>query len=235
MRRIALCLLILVALTGCMTGLDKTSDVRMASPEYQSRPTAGTSLFATDEAVLSGASIEQILNSKVVIPKKARLAVLQFGQRKSWQWWSEDLSQLSQEVEAGSIARLQTAPRLADVSILPGLMAPEKTTIPYLREAAARYQADLLLVYRTDGRAYDRPKFLGPDEVKAKRVVEAILLDVRTGIVPFASTSAQEYTAKKSKDDYGFSETIAKAELKAISLGLVKIADDLVRFLDAVP
>ena len=235
MQRFTLHLALLVTLTGCQAGLDKTSSLTMSSAEYQSRPPATTSLFATDEAVLSGASIEQILGSKVVIPKKARLAVLQFGHRDSWRWWSEDLSQLSQEVEASSITRLQRSARFADVSLLPALMVPEKKSVPYLREAAARYQADLLLVYQTSGRAYNRPKIIGPDEVKARQVVEAILLDVRTGIVPFASTSAQEFTAKKSKDDFNFSETIAKAELKAVGLGLTKVADDLARFVEAVP
>ena len=124
--------------------------------------------------------------------------------------------------------------RLVDVALLPALIAPEKVTIPYLREAAARYQADLLLVYRADGRAYERPKFLGPDEVKAKRVVEAILLDVRTGIVPFSSVSAQEYLTKKGKDDYGFAETVAKAEMKATVMGLDEVADTLVKFLETV-
>jgi hypothetical protein len=207
----------------------------MNSLEYQNRAVAPPSLFATDEAVLSGASIEQILNSKVVIPRKARLAVLQFGQRQPWAWRSEDLAQMSQDLEKGTVEKLQSCGRLMDVSLLPALLALEKKTIPYLREAAARYQAELLLVYRSGSRNYDKYRFLGPTEVKAKCVVEAILLDVRTGIVPFSSVSAQEYIAKKSKEDYGFSETVAKAEMKAIAMGLEKIANDLVRFLEAAP
>src|SRR5262245_57197836 len=116
---------------GCAKGLDKTAHLpnSMASVEYQARPVATAWLFANDEAVLSGASIEQILNSRLVIPKPARLAVLPFGQRSFWQWWSEDLSQLSQELEKGSLARLRRCNRLTDVSLLPALMIPEKCTI----------------------------------------------------------------------------------------------------------
>lgn len=226
---------LLSALTGCMSGLDRTASGHMNSLEYQNRPAATPSLFATDEAVLSGTSIEQILNSKVVIPKKARLAVLQFGERQPWMWWSEDLAQLNQDLEKGTIGKLRSCARLTDVSLLPALMSPDKKTIPYLREAAARYQAELLLVYRSGSRSYDKYKFLGPEEVKSKCVVEAILLDVRTGIVPFSSVSAQEYTAKRSKQDYGYSETVAKAELKATTMGLEKIAGDLVQFLETTP
>src|SRR5438067_7541462 len=200
-----LCLIALIA-SGCAKGLDKTTRLPyVASAEYQGRPKASESLFGTDEAVLRGANIEPILTSKVVIPQKARLAIMQFGERRVWRWWSEEFAKLDQDLENGIVAKLQNSKRLSDVSLLPSMMVPEKQSIPYLREAAARYQADLLLVYRSQGRIFDKTRFLKPDEVKAKCVVEAILLDSRTGIVPFSSTSAQEYTAKKEKEDYGFS------------------------------
>ena len=41
--------------------------------------------------------------------------------------------------------------------------------------------------------------------------------------------------AKKSKEDYGFSETTAKAELKAISMGLEQVGEELAKFLEEVP
>ncbi len=217
-------------------GLDKTARLPyIASTEYQNRPKASESLFGTDEAVLRGANIEQILTSKVVIPQKARLAIMQFGERRTHYWWSEEFAKLDEDLESGILAKLQNSKRLAEVSLLPSMMVPDNHSIPYLREAAARYQADLLLVYRSRSRNFDKTRFLKPNEVKAKCVVEAILLDTRTGIVPFSSTSAQEYIETKSKEDYGFSETTAKAELKALSLGLEKIGEDLDKFLAALP
>lgn len=224
---------VLFLLLGCQAPQSVTPIIR--SPEYQSRAPAAASLFDTDEAVLRGLNIEQILNSKVVIPKKARLAILEFGRSKPWQWWSEELARFDEDIRKGAMVTLQNCQRLADVSLLPSLMVPEKQTIPYLREAGARYQADLLLVYRTGSRTYDKYRFLSPDESKAKCVVEAILLDVRSGIVPFSSVSSQEYIARRTKGDYSFSETVAKAEMKAISLGLEKVSGDLKQFLEKVP
>jgi len=230
-----LCLLAVVV-SGCAKGLEKTSGLPyLASAEYQSRPKAGESLFATDEAVLRGANVEQILSSKVVIPQKSRLAIMPFGERRARTWWSEEFAKLDEDLESRILARLKNSKRLADVSLLPSMMVPEKQSIPYLREAAARYQADLLLVYRSGSRTFDKARFLNPNEVKAKCLVEAILLDTRTGVVPFSSISSQEYITKKLKEDYGFAETIARAEMRAISLGLEKIGDDLAGFLEAVP
>jgi len=222
--------------SGCVKSLEKTASLPYAArAEYQNQPKAGESLFGTDEAVLRGANIEQILTSKFVIPPKARLAIMRFGERRPFYWWSEEFARLDQEVENGMLAGLRASKRLADVSLLPSMMVPERQSIPYLREAAARCQADLLMVYRSETRTFDRSRFLRPDEVKARCRVEAVLLDTRTGIVPFSSASAQEFIEKKSKDDYGFSETTARAELKAISLGLEKIGEELAGFLDALP
>ena len=225
-----------ILLSGCAKGLEKTTALPYAArAEYQSQPRAGNSLFGTDEAVLHGSNIEQILTSKFVIPPKARLAIMRFGQGKSLYWWSEEFAALDQDLEDGMLASLRTTKRLADVSLLPSMTVPEKQTIPYLREAAARCQADLLIVYRSHSHTFEKSRFLKPDEVKAKCLVEAIMLDTRTGIVPFSSVSAQVFVAKKSKEDFGFPETTAKAELKATSMGLEKIAEDLARFLEALP
>src|SRR5206468_3591770 len=137
----------ILTLTGCMKSLDKTSRLpAAASMEYLNRPAAPGTLFPTDEAVLGGANIEQILSSKVVLPTKARLVVLSFGPRPSWNSWSEDLAEAERNLEQGALTKLQNCPRLAEVSLLPSLMVPQRQTIPYLREAAARFQAELLLV-----------------------------------------------------------------------------------------
>jgi len=227
---------IAIVASGCANGPERMASVSyLARAEYQNRPKAAESLFGTDEAVLRGANIEQILSSKIVIPPKARLAILRFGERRPWQWWSEEFAKLDQDLESGIVVRLQNSKRLSDVSLLPSMMAPERESIPYLREAAARYQADLLLVYRSESRTFEKSRFLKPDEVKARCVVEAILLDTRTGIVPFSSISAQEFVEKKSKEDYGFAETIAKAEMRAISTGLEKVGEEMAKFLEVLP
>ncbi|HXJ72393.1 MAG TPA: hypothetical protein VNM37_06055, partial [Candidatus Dormibacteraeota bacterium] len=152
-----------------MKSLDKTSRLpAAASMEYLNRPAAPGTLFPTDEAVLGGANIEQILSSKVVLPTKARLVVLSFGPRPSWNSWSEDLAEAERNLEQGALTKLQNCPRLAEVSLLPSLMVPQRQTIPYLREAAARFQAELLLVYRTSTRVYEKYRVFHPDKVKSK-------------------------------------------------------------------
>jgi|KBSSwiStaDraftv2_1062776.scaffolds.fasta_scaffold200349_1 hypothetical protein len=221
---------------GCMRGLDKTSNIpRSSGEEYMNfRETPGT-LFPTDEAVLGGANIEQILSSKLALPQKGRLVVLPFGGRPTWDFWSDELEEAERNLETGALAKLRACPRLSEVSLIPPLMMPQKQSIPYLREAAARLQADLLLVYRRNSRVYERVRIFAADKVRSKCLVEAILLDVRTGIVPFAAQSTQHYQTQRTKTESEWAETVAKAELKAYSLGLEAVAADVVTFLQAAP
>jgi len=228
----------LLALTtsGCMSGLDKTTHLpSAASFGYAERQAAPGTLFPTDEAVLGGANIEQILAAKVLLPKKARLVVLSFSARPTWQSWSAELSEAERNMEQGALGKLRQCPRVAEVSLLPSLMVPQRQTIPYLREAAARFQAELLLVYRTDTRVYERSRLFSMEKVKSKCVVEAILLDVRTGIVPFSAQALQEYETKRNKQEYDVYETMAKVEIRAHSLALEEVAEKMVRFLEATP
>jgi hypothetical protein len=228
----------LLLLFGCATP-------RVISEDYESIDKYGyggmtaqeedlSSLFASDAAILAGDSIEKILNAHITLPKNARLAIIRFS-RSRYTWWSEEFSEMDQTLQTGFVEHLRKCPRLSDVSFLPSLMTPEKKTIPYLREAAARYQADLLLVYRSANRFYTRSKIFRSDEAKANCIVEAILIDVRSGIVSFTSVSSKQYTVTKSKEDYDFSETIAKAEINAVSKALKDIGDNLLKFLEKAP
>jgi hypothetical protein len=98
----------------------------------------------------------------------------------------------------------------------------------YLREAAARFQADLLLIYGTRVRTFQRDRLLGRDEVQAEAMVESVLLDVRTGIVLHTAQTAERISAKKAAGDLNFSQTVTKAEAEAAGNALVTIADAVV-------
>lgn len=217
---------------GCVA--HSTDPAFMASGEHLSRPAATESLFPGDEEVLSGESIDKILNSRVVIPENVRMVVFRMPENSRWRWWSENFAQLDDDARNAFVAKLEGASGLRDVSFLPSLMAPRRQTVPYLREAAARYQAHLLLVYKTSSWVFDKYRVFAPDEAKAQCTVEAVLLDVRTGLVPFSSVSRQQFIARKTKDDYSFSETMARAEMQAVGKGLIEIASDLVSFLEEV-
>ena len=114
---------------------------------------------------------------------------------------------------------------------MPTLLIPEKRTVPYLREAAARFQADLLLIYSTRVRTFQRDRLMGADEVRAEAIIELILLDVRTGIVVHSAQTSEGISAKKTPGDLNFSQTVSKTETEAMGKALLKLAADVVAFI----
>jgi hypothetical protein len=184
------------------------------------------SLFKGDQAVLSDQDIGKILNTRLSLADRHRMAILSLG---SSSWWSEDLADMEAKNFDAMLQALRADPQLTDVRLLPSLLVPEKRTVPYLREAAARIQADLLFVYTTRIQTFNRSRFLKPNEVHARCVAESVLLDVRTGIVADTARATENIALTKAASDLNFSETIARAESDARGKALVSLAQTVVK------
>lgn len=219
-----------LALTGCAVPL---STVDRPDAYYEAAVSAGDggeSLFAGDAATLSDDAIQKILAHRYEAPRLSRIALMPFG-REVWSTWSEEFSLASEAMQRDVIAKLRASPRVYDASYLPSILVPENRSVPRLREAAARYQADLLLVYRSYCRSFDRYRWFKPDEVRAHCGVEAVLLDTRTGLVPFTTVVTEAYDIVENEDDVNFRETRYRAQADATAAALADVSDEIVRFL----
>jgi hypothetical protein len=192
-------------------------------------------LFKSDATGLTDADIERILNHPLALPKRNRIAVLRLAGAMAWRFHSDDIVQLNEAIEREFIGTLKASNRVYDSSFLPALLVPESRTVAHLREAAARYQADLLLAYRTRCASYEKFRLFAANQTRAFCSVEAVLLDVRTGIVPFTAVSTNNVETAEGADDKSFAETIKRNELAAIGKSLNEIARDLVSLLDKTP
>ena len=230
-----------VALTGCTRTIsqadyDPTGSAALARYAVPARYAEieqldDPSLFASDTEVLSDSAIRRILDFNLVLPDTVRVAVLQLSERfLERARWSAPAAWPSSAPDR-LLAALEASPRVRHASRLPALLVPRQRTVGYLREAAARYQADLLVAYRTDCQAVTRQRFLMTDEVRATCAAEAALIDTRTGIVPFTVTAAREFEAKKTKDDVTFQETVRRAELTATGDALAEVGERVAGFL----
>lgn len=231
------CGIIMMISVGCLVGCTSEATVSDMSgrSSYMESPAAqqnvAESLFKEDKAVLSDEDMNKILAAKVTVPAQAKLAVVRFGQLPYWWGWSEDFTRVNQQIDSDFLKRLASANHVREVAYLPSLVTPKEMTLPYLRQAAARFQADLLLVYRTNSSNYQRYKFFSDDETKAYCTVEAVLLDTRSGIIPFSTVITEDFSAKKTKGDYDFNETIAKASQQAIGKAWLRLADEVKGYL----
>jgi hypothetical protein len=191
------------------------------------------SLFKDDQSVISNEDIARILAARVELPQDAKMIVVHFGQRPSWWGWSEEIVRVNQQSDDELIERLGSIKSLKDVALLPTLVTPAQMTIPHLRQAAARCQADLILIYRAGTHSYDRQRLFSGGEVRAYCTVEGIVLDTRTGTIPFSTIVTETFAARRDAKDIDFNETVAKANQRAIAKARLSLADDVKRYFDA--
>ncbi|ROQ18678.1 hypothetical protein EDC38_2908 [Marinimicrobium koreense] len=181
------------------------------------------------------AKINDLLSYKVKLPEENRIAILKLSEDSYWRFYSNDFNQLNDSLIESLITTLRSSHRVYDASFLPAMLVPEKRSVPILREAAARFQADLLLAYRSSCQSYQKYRFISSNENKSYCSVEAVLLDVRSGIIAKSVVSTEDFSTEKSGEDKNFRETIKKAELEAVAKALGNVANEVNLFLNNVP
>lgn len=226
---VAIAAMVSLMAVGC--AMKRTASLSPPPPETILESDANNSqasLFKGDQAVLSDQDIARILGTQVKVDERHHLAIL--GLNPNY-FWSQDLAEAEAKNFDNLVKTLKASAQLTDVRFLPSLLVPEKRTVPYLREAAARVQADLLFVYTTRIQTFRHDRFLKPNEVHAQCVAESVLLDVRTGIVVHTGKATEIIELVKTPADANFSETEARAESEARGKALLSLGSQVVEHL----
>jgi hypothetical protein len=222
---------------GCTTVATQPSDRFRVQQSGYADEESDASLFPSDAEVLSDDQIRRILETRVTVPPGARIALLHLNHRSLGRYfsWANYYGGTAAErlADEALVRNLRDSPSVTDAAYLPSLLLPPKRTVARLREAAARFQSDLLFVYATDCQVFSRYRVFAADESKAQCTAEAALLDVRTGVVPFTAKAAEEFLVKQQKSDIDFAETIERAETSASQAAVRSTAHSLIEFLDA--
>jgi hypothetical protein len=207
--------------------------------EYQDRPTINASLVRDDKALLSEEAIHALLTSRIRIPGKVKLAVLPLGHAGSfgdarWGFTYSRPADFPQERKAYLQALetpLSQTGRFTEITHLPSMMLPKELTLTRLREAAALMQAEILVVYSTQSHLVTWESLWVKDEVRAMASLELLLLDVRTGVVPYAETFDDEHLEKEQSQDLSVVELQRRAERLATLKVMARAAEGLKQFM----
>ncbi len=194
------------------------------------------SLFDDKEATLSEADIQRLLSGRIVLPDTVRVAVYKYGSAAtnryySNYWYNEEYLKIQQNYIDILVSKVKEAEKVKKVILMPSLMTPRKNGMTQLRESAVRLQADLLLVFTVRSDIYYKYKMFKKDEAKAFATCEAILLDIRTGVVPHSSVITKEAYVKKGDDDWTSEETRKRAETEAVIRALNETGRGVADFL----
>jgi hypothetical protein len=226
-------LLVLIFVGGCSSVATRAPVVDTDEP-----PDPMVSLFAGDAAVLSDADIQRILKTQVPVPDRLRIGLLYTGHRTVTDayghWYSRDHAETRDRdlvLFDASVAKLYQDDRVHDVAYLPTFLMPRKTTVGRVREAAARYQADWVLIFATTTRPSGRQRLFGAEKARATCLAECAVLDVRTGVILFTSRARQMLEIVESDEDWSLQETTFRAERLAMAAAMEENVGRLLDYL----
>lgn len=194
------------------------------------------SLFNDKDATLSEESIQKLLDGRIQVPENARIAIYRFGKNyrnRYYPYWATNEAYLKtqQEYLDTLITSITGSASVQKAFLMPQMMTSNQPSITQLREAAVRLQADMLLIYQLNSDLYYKYKLFQKDETKAFATCEAVLLDIRTGVIPHSSVFTEEFYTAKLEEDLTVEEMQRRAENAAVMKVLAKTGSELSRFL----
>lgn len=193
------------------------------------------SLFDDKDAKISEENIQKILDGKYTLPQRLRVAVVNIENspliKRRYAWNDEDYLSSRQRYLTTMTSNLETQSRVEKVTLIPDIMMSSVPTFTSIREAAVRMQADVVLVYSVKGGMYSKYKMFAADEYKAFATTQVLIMDVRTGLVPFATVVTEDYMSKKEKSDFNNSEAEKRTQEEAVQRTLEKVCVGLNSFL----
>ncbi|MEO1021716.1 MAG: hypothetical protein AAFW89_04175 [Bacteroidota bacterium] len=206
----------------------------------QPKPVLNESLFPADQGLMSQADINRILDSQIAIPDHQNIAVFRYPDQDyrslntvygNQYWYNESYMKQQQAYMDTLSSVLSSSNKIKGVRVIPSMLEPAKRDVPHLRQTSVRLHAPLLLVFRMESDLYQNYKFLKGSKLKAFSTIEMVLLDVRTGIIPFSIIVTEDVETRKTDQDLNGDlakqRAIATAAKQAIGVSTQKLVEFL--------
>lgn len=236
MRKFACVVLVLFAFSSCVAVKETPNGYLVERSQGMPDDGITRSLFDDKESKISEENIQKILEGKYTLPPNLRVALVNIEgsspSNRRFMWNDEDYLASNQQNLATIISNLQAQPRVEKTTLIPNVMLSSTPTFTSIREAAVRMQSDIVLVYSVKKGLYSRYKMFAADEYKAFATIQALIIDVRTGLVPFTTVVTEDYVSKKEKSDFNENEAINRTQEGATLRALDKICSEIDVFLN---
>ncbi|MGN6490812.1 MAG: hypothetical protein ACTHLE_02350 [Agriterribacter sp.] len=191
------------------------------------------SLFSDKTASISEENIQRILDGKYQLPDKVRIAIVKLdGQQGKYSWNDEAYLKNQQAYADTLIQQFRQSPSVSAVTVIPAMLMPGTPTYTSIREAAVRMQADVVAIYTITGDLYSKYRLFNKTDIKAFATTQLILLDVRTGLIPFTSIITKDHLSQKNERELNYLETTARIQNEAVLLTLNETGQKISNFLN---
>lgn len=193
------------------------------------------SLFNDRSSAISEENIQKLLDGNYKLPSSLRVAIVRLNNNNNTarRYFSndEDYLKTQQSYLDSFTTKLRENTRVKRVSVIPEIVVSGNPSFTQLREAAVRLQADVVVVYSIASDIYSRYKAFSQPDLKAFATTQLILLDVRTGMVPFSTIVTKDQFSKKTKSELDNTQAANRVQQEAVLLTIGESSKQLIGFL----
>lgn len=194
---------LLLITVSCASNKPKNAFVE--TEEYQNRQSLTQSYYKEGETKLSENQIRDLLTKKQELPSNLKIAVARIGHESKL----TSLLNMTSRRNLGlhitgenenMFTKLQGKDkRIKTMAVIPLNLMPANPDIRNLRDVAALMQANLLLILDTNSRTDSKFHIHKKNEVKATATIEAIIIDVLSGVITYTSVATNSAQIKEEK------------------------------------
>lgn len=236
MKQVTLILLIAIAISSCETA----KQTAYASNEgYTNGDTLITqSLFNDKAATISEENIQRVLDGSYKLSQQLRVAIVKLessSQRRNyWSYWNDEQYLKTQQSYLDLFAgKFKQSSRVAKTFSIPDVLISRSPSFTNIREAAVRMQADIVVIYSIASDLYSKYKAFSKPDIKAYATTQLIIMDVRTGLIPFSTISTKDALSQKKKEELENAEAASRVQNEAVLATITEIGGKITDFLNA--
>ena len=201
---------------------------------YESEPPITQSLFNDKTSTISEENIQKILDGNYFLPNNLRVSLVKLEStqtRRNYYWNDEEYLKSQQQYSDMFTIKFEQSERVQKVSRIPDLLISNSPTFTSIREAAVRTQSDVVVIYSIASDLYSRYKLFSKSDIKAFATTQLIILDVRTGLIPFSTIVTKEYQSKRQENELNNIEAANRIKNEAVILTIQEIGERIIEFL----
>ncbi|WP_298420986.1 hypothetical protein [uncultured Kordia sp.] len=227
-------LIVLLAFTSCAVSPMGQSTGYPTQASYEADPPITKSLFNDRTATISEENIQKILDGNYTLPKDLRVSLVKLESTQSQRnYYRNNEAYLKSQQEYLDLftSKFGESTRVTKVSQIPDLLISRNPTFTTIREAAVRTQSDIVVIYSINSDLYAKYKLFSKSDIKAFATTQLIILDVRTGLIPFSTIVTKEFQSKRQDNELNEAEAANRIKNKAILLTIQEIGQQINTFL----
>ena len=236
MKQVTLFISIVILISSCDTGKQAAYS---SNQGYGTEDTLITqSLFNDKAATISEENIQRVLDGSYKLPQQLRVAIVKLeslSQRRNyWYYWNDEQYLKTQQSYLDLFTnQFKRSSRVTKTFSIPDVLVSRSPSFTNIREAAVRMQADIVVIYSIASDLYSKYKAFSKPDIKAYATTQLIIMDVRTGLIPFSTISTKDSLSQKKKEELENAEAASRVQNEAVLATITEIGGKLTDFLNA--